>query len=187
MTNKIIIASLLLISLIVAGIFAANAAGVIDIKAAAANIPVINRVIGVSSDKENNIPVSPIEEENKTLRGKVSELEKKITELEAEKVRALEQVAQSQQELTELRAYKTEKENMVVNAKEIAAYYSQMKPEAVAKIMNTLDDETVITILPLLNKDQSGKILSLIEPQRAALLTRLMLMGTFTEDKENTD
>lgn len=177
MTNKIIIASLLLIVLIAAGIFAANATGMIDLKSMAANVPVLNKLIDDSADQVNTIPVSPIEEENKILRGKVADLEKKITELEADKVRTLEQVALTQKELTELRAYKTEKENMVLNAKEIALYYSQMKPEAVAKIMNTLDDDTVITILPLLDKDQSGKILSLLEPQRAALLTRIMLMG----------
>lgn len=177
MTKKIIIASLLLIILIIAGIFAAAAAGMIDIKTMAGNIPVLNKMIDIPAAETEIIPVSPIEEENQRLKALTAELEKRITELEDEKTRALEQVSHSQQELTELRAYKIEKENIVVNAGEIASYYKEMKPEAVVKIMNTLDDYSVITILPLLEKGQSGKILALMEPQRVALLTQMM-MGT---------
>jgi flagellar protein FlbB len=180
MAGKILTIGLLIIALLVAAVFAANAAGVIDLRSTAAEIPVLNSLIGTTAGNEEEIPVSPIEEENKRLLKQIAELEKKITELEGEKTKALEQVALSQQELTELRAYKTEKENIVISATEIAAYYKEMKPEAVVKIMNTLDDDTVITILPLLEKDQSGDILALMDPQRAALITQ-MLMGTSPE------
>ena len=83
--------------------------------------------------------------------------------------------AQSQQELIALREYKSQRENLIINTKQLASYYREMKPEAVVNIMNNMDDNTVLLILPLLETDQSGKILALMDPQRAALLTQILL------------
>ncbi len=54
----------------------------------------------------------------------------------------------------------------------LAKVYSGMKPEAAARIMIYLDDDTFTKVLNKLNQRQAGKILAYIDPVRVARLTR---------------
>lgn len=178
---KLIIFSLL--AILAAGIVAAGKAGVFDaqsiINKTLGNLPLIGENINVPEETQENqkkIPaVSPLEEENKILNLKIKELEIIIAGLENEKADFAQKMTDLQQEVLELRKYQEENEKKILNAEELAAYYQEMKPEAVVGIFDRLDDETVMLILPLLERDQVGKIFSLMEPQRAAFLSQVML------------
>lgn len=176
MAKKIIIITLiLLIAIFVPILWAANSAG-FNMNALLSKMPVTKMFIKAPAQGEVNIiPVSPVEKENQELRSKITELEGKMTALEGEKTKIMAENALSQQELATLRAYKAQRENLIVNSKQLASYYREMKPEAVVNILNNVDDNTVLLILPLLDKEQSGKILGLMDPQRAALLTQILL------------
>jgi len=176
MARKIIIIALIvLVASFVPFLWDVNSGG-FKITAVLSKMPVTKMFIKPPvTDTGQVLPVSPVEKENQELRSKITELEGKISSLEAEKTKIMQDNALSQQELASLRAYKAERENLVVNSKQLASYYKEMKPEAVVKIMNNLDDNTVLLILPLLDKEQSGKILGLMDPQRAALLTQILL------------
>ena len=67
-------------------------------------------------------------------------MEFKITTLEGEKTKLLEQLTELQTELTQLKIELKQQKKAVLNAEELAAYYQEMKPAAVVKIMDNLDD-----------------------------------------------
>jgi len=183
--NRISITFIVLcLTAIVGGaLWAANIIGIINVKAMISNLSYKNILMKQPGGNEPNIPtISPIEKDNQELRAAVKTLEEKLVNLESEKTSLLKQVEEMQQEVTSLRTYKTEKENFIINTGQMAAYYSEMKPDAVVKIMNNLDDNTVMAVLPLLDKEQVAKILALMEPQRAALLTQLLLGGNLPEN-----
>lgn len=54
----------------------------------------------------------------------------------------------------------------------LAKIYSSMKPEAAARVMAQLDDETFVMVLEKLNQRQAAKILVYIDPARVARLTQ---------------
>ncbi|CUH96089.1 hypothetical protein P22_2177 [Propionispora sp. 2/2-37] len=62
-------------------------------------------------------------------------------------------------------------------AGKLAGYYSNMKPEEAAAIMNELDDHTVLAILNKMEPDQAAQILAKFSAQRAATLTDQMFKG----------
>lgn len=172
---------LILIAIVIvfgAGVFAACQTGYLKLDPLFAQIPGLGSLVAENQEalkQQENSLVSPIEKENKKLRKENKDLEYKLTTLEGEKTKLLEQVTELQTELTKLRADITEQKTAVLNAEELAAYYQEMKPEAVVKIMDNLDDEVLLTILPLLEKKQTAKIIALMDPQRAAIITQLLL------------
>ncbi|MCK4412067.1 MAG: hypothetical protein KAY32_00850 [Candidatus Eisenbacteria sp.] len=54
----------------------------------------------------------------------------------------------------------------------LAKVYSNMKPEAAARVMVRLDDEVFEQVFRQLDKRQAGKVLALIDPERVARMTR---------------
>lgn len=170
--------ALILLAIIIimgAGALAAHQTRYINLNPVLSKIPLLSSFVIKPPEVPENLTISPIEEENNKLKKANKEFENNITTLEGEKTKLLEQIVELQTELTELRAYKTTKEAATINAQELASYYREIKPEAVVKIMDSLDDETILTILPLLEKEQTGKIMALMDSQRAALITQLLL------------
>lgn len=177
-SKSIVFIVLCLIAALAGSLWAADILGVINIKEQASKLSYKNILMKQDAASQPGLPViSPIEKENQELRAAIKGLEEKVLIMEGDKTKLLEQLDAIQQELTVLRAYKTEQESFVINTGQMAAYYSEMKPDAVVKVMNNLDDNTVMAILPLLETEQVAKILALMEPQRAALLTQLLLGG----------
>lgn len=168
---------LCMIAVLGGGLWAAQTAGLIDIKQYLAHLPFLKQSEGNAPVSPSVPVVSPIEKENLDLRTALQDMEKKGLTWESEKTALLKQIEDMQQELVQLRAYKENKEKEVLNAQDLALYYREMKPEAVVQVMEKLDDSTIMLILPFLEKEQVGKILSLMDPQRAALLTQLLLEG----------
>ena len=123
----------------------------------------------------NELISSPLENENNQLRQLRRDLEYQITNLEHEKTKLLEQITELQTELTEIKAKLIKQETKAINIEELAAYYQEMKPEAAVRIMDNLDDDIVVTILSLLEKKHTAKIIALMDPYRAALITQLLL------------
>lgn len=167
---------LCLIAVLIGGVWAAHTAGLINVKAAVSKVPFAQKLLGdKGEEKTEGIPVSPIEEENNKLRAEIKKTQEKLVALENDKTQSLQQISEMQKELTGLRAYKDETEAAKLSADELAKYYKEMKPDAIVQIMNNLDDDTVMKILPLLEKEQTGRILAGMDSQRAALITQLLL------------
>jgi flagellar motility protein MotE (MotC chaperone) len=161
-----------------AGLFAAHQTGFINLNPLLTQIPGMESFVvekPESTDESGKILISPIEKENEKLRKEKKDLEFKITTLEGEKTKLLEQVTELQTELTQLKIEIKKQKTAVLNAEELAAYYQEMKPGAVVRIMDNLDDEVVVTILPLLENKQTAEIIALMDPLRAATITQLLL------------
>ena len=131
--------------------------------------------IGREDAVDNGLIGSPLETENEQLRAEKKELTYQLTILEQEKTKLLEQITELQTELTEIKGQIAKQETKLINTEDLAAYYQEMKPDAVVRIMDNLDDEMVVTILALLDKKQTAKIIALMDPYRAALITQLLL------------
>lgn len=169
MKKTIFMVFILIILMLGAGIFAAEQTGFLNLQAVWAQIS------GHPLENDETIITSPIERENMKLKEEKKDLTYNISVLEREKTELWEQVTELQEQLTSLQALLTEQEATVLNAAELAACYQEMKPDAVVKIMDNLADEVVLTILPLLDKKQNAKIIALMDPLRAALITQLLL------------
>ena len=178
---KLIIACLLVV--LIAGLFAAQTTGVIDIKEMAGQMPVLKTLFKAYEPEKTSIPaVSVIESENEKLRAEKNLLVEKIANLESEKTVLQKQIDETKLDLDALTEYKNKKESAVVCAAQLAVYYKEMKAESVVKVMNNLDDDTVVLILPLLENQQVAKILALMEPHRAALITQLLLKSHMVDE-----
>lgn len=170
--------ALCLLAVILPGLWAANTVGLIDLRSSLAKVPYLGLYFQPTPPQEPVINmVSPLEEENNELRDKLKETQNSNLILESEKTTLLMEQEKLQSELLALRKYKEEQEQQVINLQQMAEYYKRMKAEEVVRIMNNLDDNTLIKILPLLDKDQAGKIMGLMDPQRAALITQRLLEG----------
>jgi len=177
--KKIIVVLIVFLFIILgAGFFAAHQTGFINLNPILAYIPGMESFIieNPENNKESGKTlVSPIEKENEELRKGKKDLEFKITTLEEEKTKLLEQVTEMQTELTQLKIEIKQQKTAVLNAEQLATYYQEMKPEAVVRIMDNLDDEIIVTILPILEAKQTAEIIALMDPLRAATITQLLL------------
>jgi len=176
--KKIFLLLMLILIFFSAGLFAAHQTGFINLNPILSKIPGMSSFViepaETTSDPEDQL-ISPIEKENQKLRKENKDLEFKLTTLEGEKTGLLEQVTDLQAELTELKASITAQTTAALNADELAVYYQKMDPKAAIKIMENLEDETVMIILPRLESKQSAEIISLMDPLRAAIITQLLL------------
>jgi flagellar motility protein MotE (MotC chaperone) len=57
----------------------------------------------------------------------------------------------------------------------MAKLYDNMDPEAVAKQINSMSDQTVVTLLPRMNTRTAAKVMALLDPKRAAQITTRLL------------
>ncbi|HHW40342.1 MAG TPA: hypothetical protein GXX19_04190 [Syntrophomonadaceae bacterium] len=164
-SGKIVIASLIII--LIGGIVAASTTGWIDPKGIAAKIPVVNRFIGKTSQKKQagNSPadVASLRKENQQLKKQVAELERELSQ------------KLSQGTLNTAPAGATAKpEDKTKLYRDLAAYYSGMKPAAAVAILKNLDPQLVADILKVMDKEQAAQILAAMEPAQAARLIELI-------------
>ncbi len=62
------------------------------------------------------------------------------------------------------------------NLKQLAATYEGMQPERAAQIFTKLDIETAVKTLHLMRERSSAKIMQLLDPKRAALITQQLIL-----------
>ena len=146
-------------------------------------IPLADRLLG--SSKTTVEQLSPEEEEKRRLLAKIKSLEEEKTALERElqakdtelrKVKS--DLASATGQLEELKKATMTAKGQDDVFKELARYYSSIKPKEAALVFEQLDDETVIGILQHMDSEQVGKIMAAISPERAAVITKKMLEVT---------
>lgn len=185
MKNKpfiLVIVLLCSLAVIIGALCAMQKAKIFDFSPTLAKIPVVKNYIKLPQNDGENLPQSPLEKENQeikeqltTQQGNTKAAEEKVLALEAEKTKLLASIEQLTGEVTALKGAKESASKTTDNTKELAQYYREMKPEAAVKIMNNLDDNTIVAILPYLEKEQAAKILALMDSVRAASITQILL------------
>lgn len=118
----------------------------------------------------------------KTLHSRIAQQEKRIARDQDEMDKLTGERDRLKNELTQIKEALNAKNQEVDQANgqkmgyaKMAQYYNSMDKNKAAKIMAELDDETVIGILQNLPADTASSILGVMEPQRAAVITRKMI------------
>lgn len=170
-SGKIIFVSLVV--LIAGGIAAASGAGWIDLRAEIGKVPVVGRMISSDSSKDKTVApekeIGALEAENKKLKARIAQLEK-----EANLLRELTLQSDQQGRGANLQEGSGQGLGEKEPGRDLAAYYSEMKPGASAAIMKNLDSQLVADILRMMDKEQAGQILAAMDPAEAAAIMGLI-------------
>jgi len=81
------------------------------------------------------------------------------------------------QEVDLLKQQKAQQAETAKRISKLARLYGNMKPDEAAPILSKLDDATVLAILGKMEEEQVSKLMPLLDAQRAANLTQMMLKG----------
>jgi flagellar motility protein MotE (MotC chaperone) len=182
-----------LLALLVGGLLAAHFLGLVNIAPLVADVPYVNQWIRdpyggsdvfVEAPEPTPTPepsptVNPLEAENRELEARIAELEREkleqVTVYEQEKTEALRENTELKAQILELENYKASTEAQAASDANLAGILQGMKPDAIVQMMDNWDDNTVVRILGLLSETQVGKVLALMDPERAAVITRMLL------------
>ncbi|MDR1204638.1 MAG: hypothetical protein LBL26_04035 [Peptococcaceae bacterium] len=186
-----------LLALLVGGLLAAHFLGLVNVAPLVANVPYVNQWIrdpyGGSDvfteaeptptpapTPEPTPTVNPLEEVNRELERKIAELEQEKLDqaaaYEQEKTETMRENTELRARVLELENYRASTEAQAESDTYMAGILQGMKPDAIVQMMDNMDDSGVVQILGLLTDSQVGKVLALLDPERAAVITR-MLMG----------
>ena len=117
--------------------------------------------IAAEETAEREAPAQEIKQE-------MASLEKQRREMEAEIIR----VEMLRSEVENLLRQKRDIETQRIE--QLAKLYESMKGNEVALVMEGLSDSLIVQILPKMKERQAAKVLSAIQPGRAARISRMM-------------
>lgn len=124
------------------------------------NMPVIGQFFSKPVDTESTVPDEKDKQETATVK-KDNEKSKtmKLTQKEIDK-------------LTQQRQADEKK-----RVSKLARLYNEMKPADAAKILETMDNDIVISIFQRMDESQVSQILTEFDPDRAAAISKIMYVG----------
>jgi flagellar motility protein MotE (MotC chaperone) len=93
-----------------------------------------------------------------------------LTNLSADVEARLEQLARLKEELKSLLVERDKRRNKQI--KLLVQVYSNMKAEKAAGLIDKLDDQVVVEIFSQMPSENAGKILSFVEPEKAARISQ---------------
>jgi len=117
------------------------------------------------------------EEALKRKEERLNEREKALETLEKDLQERLAALEAARKELTELvkkQEVLIQEQKILKNARieHLVAAYKSMRPEKAGALVNSLDDEVAVKILSSMPGRNAGQILSFVEPEKAARLTK---------------
>lgn len=167
---------LVVLAALIIVLWAGSRAGWIDLRQQLGKIPFLAGLTAVSPDPgELVVPgTTLLERENQRLMQELNGQRDEVQRLTGEKqalevyIKALEQkVALLESDATE----KTADTPSQVDYKQLAAYFSEMKPANAEAVMGNMEDEMVLGIFANMDSDQVAKIMAIMPAERAALLS----------------
>ncbi len=127
--------------------------------------------IVLESEKTDSVVVENPEESEEALMSKADSLDRQMTIINAAR--------------TELESLKIEVEGLLETKKRkneeklnnLAKIYDGMNPIQLAEVMTGMHDSIVVEILPRMKRQKVSKILESMPPERAAVISALLLGG----------
>jgi len=177
---------LVLMSMIGGGIYMIDRLELLNVRErlfqSLASVPVVGEYVAPSPISQEAFQTQKLRELRESLRKRKSEIEqqqKQLSEREQQLEqrerrinRQEEQILEREEALDQRRSRFDDEQSRV---EYLANLYSNMPPEAAAaRLQNIQEDRVVISILRQMPNDNSSIILSNIDDQRAAVLTRKM-------------
>ena len=109
-------------------------------------------------------------ERKKVLDQREEDLNKMAAEIEKQKLEIEEKVKKIEETRSKISSVLEEKiKTDDAKIDTLVQMYSNMKPQQVAKVFETLDEDLVIDILSRMKKKVAGDILNLIKPEKAQI------------------
>lgn len=109
-------------------------------------------------------------ERKKVLDQREEDLNKIAAEIEKQKVEIEEKIKKIEETRTKISTVLEEKiKTDDAKIETLVQMYSNMKPQQVAKVFETLDEDLVIEILSRMKKKVAGDILNLVKPEKAQI------------------
>lgn len=99
----------------------------------------------------------------------LSQREQELAALEAEVEKKIQRLTQLQEELKGLLSQQqSQREGKLLH---LVKLYEAMRPEEAASLLNGLDETLAVGLLSRMNKKKAGKVLAMVNPQRASQLS----------------
>lgn len=109
-------------------------------------------------------------ERKKVLDQREEDLNKLAAEIEKQKLEIEEKIKKIEETRTKISSVLEEKiKSDDAKVDTLVQMYSNMKPQQVAKVFETLDEDLVIEILSRMKKKVAGDILNLVKPEKAQI------------------
>ncbi len=109
-------------------------------------------------------------ERKKSLDQREEDLNKMAAEIEKQKSEIEEKIKKIEETRTKISSVLEEKiKSDDAKVDTLVQMYSNMKPQQVAKVFETLDEDLVIDILSRMKKKVAGDILNLVKPEKAQI------------------
>lgn len=201
---KRILLILSIVAVVAGAIWVMDWLGIFKVKRILASVPIVNKFVTVDQKVyskvdstvykgASNKAVSGLEQvmqrendglklQNDNLKKQVAQLQKAQQDWTTKRV-ALEQQIASQNAAAASAQASAQASGQTSTQKaspqeekfiQLAKYYAEMKPKDAVNTMNLLSDNVVLGILTKLDSDQAAKILSAMEPKRAATLVDIL-------------
>ena len=174
MSNKKLIITIIILGIIFALIgllLAMNATGVFDLKSALSDLPIIGERFKV---EDPVMVVAPLEDENKDLQRQIEELKLLLSEKEKESASFDDERAEYELKITELEKSIAEIQQKDIQSDQLAQIYGKMEDKQAVRILDNLDDNTVVSILLKIPSEKTASFLAGMDPMRAAKLTAIL-------------
>ena len=135
--------------------------------------PAASAIVDASKEKKNVDDADflfKLAERKKTLDLREEDLNKLAAEIEKQKSEIEEKIKKINETRTKISSVLEEKIKADdVKVETLVQMYSNMKPQQVAKVFETLDEDLVIEILSRMKKKVAGDILNLVKPEKAQI------------------
>lgn len=169
--SKKIVAVVCVFIILAGGLLAAVTTGWIEPKGVFKKIPIVSRLVSASKTKKQTsadaAELAALKKENEELKKQVAELTRELSQRTAQKTEsASQQQAAAANEEEKAKLYR-----------QLADYYSGMKPASAVAILKKLDPQLVAEILKAMDREQAGQILAAMDPADAARLIELIAAG----------
>lgn len=181
--STILIFILLVVS---AAAFLLDYLSILPVSGTLQKVPVVGKLAAKKDEPAAKSAAEMVEEAvaeaKKSAAGEIERYKKKIGELEqqiantSKEKELLEAKSKGlQTKVDELQAWKNEQQQAVkTDFSKLAKYYGEMKPAKAAEIMKNQSDEMNVGILQNMEDDQVARILSAMDPVKAADLVEQM-------------
>lgn len=110
-----------------------------------------------------------LEEQEKAL----GQREQELASLQAEVEKKIQRLTQLREELKGLLSQQqSQREARLLH---LVKLYEAMRPEEAASLLNSLDETLAVGLLSHMNKKKAGKVLAMVNPQRASQLSEKLV------------
>lgn len=145
-----------------------------SVKAVFSKLPILKNKVASEQFSEMQEDDKIFEEEKERIEEEWLEIEKQKQEIKNKESELLKKQAELEALEQELEVVKGKLETQMESIKDLAQYYELMEARNAAKILENIEDDFLIQLFQNMKKETVSEILSNLDPQKAASITKKM-------------